>query len=600
MSKDYQTLNDLYQDAVATYASNRLFGTKKGGSYQWITYAEFGELVDAFRGGLAARGIGKGDTVAIISNNRVEWAVAAYATYGIGAKFCPMYEAQLAKDWRYIIGDSGAKILLTANHEIYEETQPFREEFDSLEHIIFFDGPNDHEDSYARTLEVGRQSPVEVADVGRDDLCGFIYTSGTTGNPKGVLLSHYNICSNVNAIHAMLDIGPSDVSLSFLPWAHSFGQTVELHGLFSMGAALGLAESVQTIVQNLGEVKPTLLFSVPRIFNRIYDGVHKKIEADGGLKKTLFEAALENSDKLRAETEGGGSPGFMTKMKDNFFDKVVFSKIRERFGGRLRYAFSGGAALSPEVARFIDNLHITVYEGYGLTETSPIVSCNRPGARKIGSVGKPLENVEVILEPVEGYPEENVGEICVKGPNVMQGYHNLPEKTAEVIDDDGKFHTGDLGKLDEQGFLFIIGRVKEQYKLENGKYVVPAPLEEQLKLSPFINQVMIEGTNRPYNVALIVVDMETTEEWAAKHGMSVEEALDSDDYHQAMRDEIDRVGANFKGYEKPKKFALTTDEFTTENEMLTPSLKVKRRIVMDVYGDLIDSLYKDEAGSRAA
>lgn len=598
MSKDYQTLNDLYRDAVASYPNNRLFGTKSDGVYKWITYREFGELVDAARGGLAGLGLEKGDTVAIIANNRVEWAVAAYASYGIGAKFCPMYEAQLPKDWKFIIHDSGAKVLLVANQSIYDKTTEFIGKVGALERVIFFDGPSDHEDSWAGLLERGASAEVEVSDVDRDDICGFIYTSGTTGNPKGVLLSHYNICSNVNAIHDMLDIGPSDVSLSFLPWAHSFGQTVELHGLFSMGAALGLAESVRTIVANLGEVKPTLLFSVPRIFNRIYDGVHKKIEAEGGLKKSLFRAALENSDKLRDETDHGEA-GFMTKMKDSFYDSIVFSKIRERFGGRLRYAFSGGAALSPEVARFIDNLHITVYEGYGLTETSPIVSCNRPGARRIGSVGKPIRDVEIILDPVEGYPDPNVGEICVKGPNIMKGYHNLPDKTAEVIDEDGKFHTGDLGKLDADGFMFIIGRVKEQYKLENGKYVVPAPLEEQLKLSPFINQVMIEGTNRPFNVALIVVDSETVGEWAKTHGMSLDAALENAELEAVIRSEIDRVGTSFKGYEKPKRFLLTADEFTTENEMLTPSLKVKRRIVMEVYGERLEALYAD-ADNRAA
>ncbi len=593
MSKDYQTLNELYQDAVARYPKNRVFGTRTEGVYQWITYAQFGEMVDAARAGLAGMGVGKGDTVAIIANNRVEWAVAAYAVYGLGAKFCPMYEAQLPKDWKFILADGGAKVLLAANQAIHKTTLEFVGNVGALERVVYFDGPADHADSWATLLEAGRGAPRDVEHVEPDDICGFIYTSGTTGNPKGVLLSHYNLCSNVNAIHDMLDIGPTDVSLSFLPWAHSFGQTVELHGLLSMGAALGLAESVQTIVANLAEVKPTLLFSVPRIFNRIYDGVHKKMDAEGGVTRKLFLAALQNSDTLRAETEAGGA-SFFTKLKDTMYDTVVFSKIRERFGGNLRYAFSGGAALSPDVARFIDNLHITVYEGYGLTETSPIVTCNRPGARRIGSVGKPIRDVEVVLEPVEGYPDANVGEICVRGPNVMKGYHNLPEATAEVIDADGKFHTGDLGKLDEDGFLYIIGRVKEQYKLENGKYVVPAPLEEQMKLSPYINQVMIEGTNKPFNVALIVVDTETLAAWASKHEMSVDAALKSSEYEAAIRAEIDRVGASFKGYEKPRRFVLITEEFSTENEMLTPSLKVKRRKVTEAYGAQLEALYAED------
>ena len=589
MGKNYQTLNELYRDAVATHAANRLFGTKVGGTYEWITYETFGEMVDRARGGLSALGVGRGDTVAIIANNRVEWAVAAYATYGLGAKFCPMYEAQLPKDWKYILQDSGAVVLLAANATIHGACIGFVEEVESLRRVICFDaGPA--ADQWSALLETGRDNPTEVADVERDDICGFIYTSGTTGAPKGVLLSHYNICSNVNSIHDMLDIGSSDVSLSFLPWAHSFGQTVELHGLFSMGAALGLAESVQTIVANLGEIRPTLLFSVPRIFNRIYDGVHKKMDADGGVGRTLFYKGLENAGRLREQKQSGGAR-FFTKMWDGMYDRVVFSKIRERFGGRLRYAFSGGAALSPDVARFIDDLHITVYEGYGLTETSPIVTCNRPGAHRIGSVGKPIGGVEVILETVDGYPDDNVGEVCVRGPNVMQGYHNLPDKTAEVIDGNGVFHTGDLGRFDEDGFLYIIGRVKEQYKLENGKYVVPAPLEERLKLSPFINQVMIEGTNRPYNVALIVVDHDKASQWAAERDVSVDSVVDDPDFRAQIEAELNRIGASFKGYEKPRRFALITEEFSTDNEMLTPSLKVKRRKVLQAYGDKIAQLY---------
>lgn len=591
MAKEFKNLVEMYQNSVAAYGPNPLFGTKKDGVYKWMTYEKFGEETEAFRGGLASLGVGKGDTVAVIANNRVEWAVAAHATYGLGAKYCPMYEAQLAKDWEYIIRDSGAKVLLVANQEIYKKAKTFLETIDSLERVIYFDGPRDSNDAYFALVEHGKHTPAEIYHPEVDEVCGFVYTSGTTGNPKGVLLSHGNICSNINAIQSMLSIGPSDVSLSFLPWAHSFGQTVELHGLFSMGAALGLAENVNTIIQNLSEVRPTLLISVPRIFNRIYDGVHKAMEQRGGLAKSLFFAGLENSDKLRAETANGGSPSFLTSLKDKIFDKLVFSKVREQFGGRVRYAFSGGAALSPDVATFVDNLHITVYEGYGLTETSPIATCNRPGAHRIGSVGKAIPGVEIILAPAEGYTEKNVGEVCVRGPNVMIGYHNLPEQTAEVLEKDGTFHTGDLGRLDDDGFLYIIGRVKEQYKLENGKYVVPAPLEETLALSPYINQAMIEGTNRPYNVAIIILDVPAYEEWCKSHGKDPKTAVDDPELHDLIRSEVERVGKNFKSYEKPIKFIIDTEEWTPENDMLTPKLSFKRRVIMEKFGDRINALY---------
>jgi long-chain acyl-CoA synthetase len=589
----YETLVDLFEQTIEKYPNNRLFGEKKDGAYQWTSYQKFGEKVDQFRAALAVRGVGEGDTVAVIANNRLEWAVGAYATYGLAARYCPMYEAQMPKDWKYICEDSDAKILLVANQDIYERIYSFVDELDALEHIIYFDGDTEHEDYFGNVLEDGRANPTPAVHPDSDQLATFIYTSGTTGNPKGVRLTHANICSNINAVQERFPIGEDDVSLSFLPWAHSFGQTCELHMLFSKGAGLGIVEDVSTIIENLSEVRPTLLFSVPRIFNRIYDGVQKKIEQEGGLKKKLFYAALENSDRMREQAEKGGA-GFWTKTKDSFYDSLVFSKIRDRFGGRLKYAFSGGAALSPEVARFIDNLHITVYEGYGLTETSPIVTVNSPGQRKIGSVGRPMEDVEVTIRPVEGYPE-GTGEICVKGPNVMQGYHKLPDKTAEVLEDDGTFHTGDLGRIDEDGYVWILGRVKEQYKLENGKYVVPGPIEEQLKLSPFINQIMIEGTNKPHNVALIVADEETLGEWLEKHGIDKDGALEDPKVRQLFSDELKRWGNSLKGYERPGNFALIDEEFTTENDMLTPTLKLKRRIVMEKYGDLIEGLYDEAA-----
>ncbi len=589
----FVNLVDMFDRSVGKYADNRLFGVKKGGAYQWQTYGEIGRMVAEFRGGLAKIGVGPGDKVAVIANNRPEWAVGAYATYSLGAQYVPMYEAQLDKDWKYILNDSGTKVLLVANDEIYNRTKPFIEQLDALEHVVNFEGKGDGDDSFAALLRAGRDNPVDAVDPDPEDVCGFIYTSGTTGNPKGVLLTHRNIASNLNAIHKLFPVETSDVSLSFLPWAHSFGQTCELHFLMSAGATVGLAESVPQIIANLAEVRPTILISVPRIFNRIYDGVHKKMADAGGIKFKLFNAMLATATKKKALAKQGKSSA-LTNLKFAVLDKLVASKVRERFGGRLRWAFSGGAALSKEVGEFIDNLGIMVYEGYGLTETSPVCTANNPKDGKIiGSIGKAIPGVSVTLEPCEG-ANEGEGELVIHGPNVMKGYHNLPEATASVFTEDGGFRTGDMGRIDADGFVYITGRVKEQYKLENGKYVAPAPLEEKLRLSPFIANVMIDGTNKPFNVALVVPDLEALHGWAKDNG--VHAASDADlvatsKVYDLIMAEIETLSQGFKGYEKPRKVLLTAEDFTTDNGMLTPSLKVKRRVVMAKYGEQIDKLY---------
>jgi long-chain acyl-CoA synthetase len=589
----FQNLVDMFQKATKKYASRNLFGVKKNGAYQWITYGDVARQVDEFRSGLASIGVGRGDRVAIICDNSPEWAVGAYAVYGLGAQYVPMYVAQLPKEWEYILNDSGTKVLLVANAEIEAKTRPLIGKIPTLEHVVNLSGTAEDATTYKGLLKIGREKPVAAIQPADEDICGFIYTSGTTGNPKGVLLSHGNITSNINAIHEVFPMSSEDVSLSFLPWAHSFGQTVELHALLSYGASMGLAESVATIIENLSEVKPTLLFSVPRIFNRIYDGVNKKMTEQGGLKLKLFRKTLEVAKKRR-EMAAEGKSSMLVNIQHAVLDKIVASKVRERFGGRLRYAFSGGAALSKDVAEFIDNLGILVYEGYGLTETSPIATANTPNGRRIGSVGKPIPKVTIKLEPAEGAPEGQ-GEIVVYGPNVMKGYHNLPEATAAVFNDQGGFRTGDMGRVDADGFVYITGRVKEQYKLENGKYVAPAPLEEKLRLSPYIANIMVDGTNRPYNVAVIVPDFDTLKAWAQSKGIttsSTEELTRRPEVTELLKEEIRTLGADFKGFERPEKFVVATEDFTTDNGMLTPSLKVKRRNVMAKYGDQLNKLYE--------
>jgi long-chain acyl-CoA synthetase len=590
----FETLVDVFDSAVSRFKDRPLFGEKRNGTWNWMTFAEFATHTAEVRGGLASLGIGEGDRVGIVANNRSEWAIAAYATYGRNGAYVPMYESQSPKEWAYILKDCGAKIVIVANDKARDAILSSKEkgELPELQHVVVLNGTaKDIAITWDQLREAGRKAPVPSAKPKASDIAGFIYTSGTTGNPKGVKLTHKNIACNVSAMHEVFPMSTEDRSLSFLPWAHSFGQSVELHGLLSMGASMAIAESVDKIIDNLSEVHPTLLFSVPRIFNRIYDRVNKQVDEGPGYRKSIFKAAIANAAARKKLAEQKKSSGF-ADFKQKIFDRLVFQKTRDRFGGKLRYAFSGGAAISKEVAEFIDNLGITVYEGYGLTETSPIATANWPGARKIGSVGKPIPGVSIQIDRAETGDPKN-GEIVVHGHNVMLGYHGLPEENAQVFTADGGFRTGDMGHLDEDGFLYITGRLKEQYKLENGKYVVPSPLEDKLKLSPFIANSFVFGDNRLYNVALIVPDMHSLEKWASQNGISEkgDALLANDKVNAMMREEVDKHSADFKQFEKIKKMKLIGEDFTVENGLLTPKLSLKRRLVLQKYQGDLDKLY---------
>ncbi|MFP2958730.1 AMP-dependent synthetase/ligase [Myxococcus sp. 1LA] len=592
----FQTLIDILKRSTSTFGSRELFGEKKNGQWVWTTYSRFGEMVDDLRGGLAQLGVGAGDRVAVISNNRLEWAVGAYATYSLGGAYVPMYESQQAKELQFIINDSGSKVVFCATDEIAQRIQSVRAELPHLEHIIRFSGTTSDTDSFATLLRRGAETPTPMVSPKPTDLAGLIYTSGTTGQPKGVMLSHANIARNVSAMHEVFPMGTDDRSLAFLPWAHVFGQTVELHALFSMGASMAIAEAVEKIIDNLSEVKPTLLFSVPRIFNRIYDGLQKRMAGEKPVTRFMFRRGLAVAAEKRALKEQGKSSGLLD-LQHAFFDKVVFSKVRARFGGRLKYAFSGGSAISKEVAEFIDNLGITVYEGYGLTETSPIATANFPGNRKIGSVGKALPGVRIEIDTA-ATGEAKQGEIVVHGHNVMMGYYNKPEENEKVFTGNGGFRTGDMGYLDPDGYLYITGRIKEQYKLENGKYVVPSPIEQSLALSTFIANALVHGMNKPYNVAIIVVDVDALKKWATEKGLdttSMPELLKRPEVMQLYREQVNEFTRDVKGYERPQRFLLTSEDFTVANDMLTPKMSVKRRNVVARYNDAIEALYREGA-----
>ncbi len=588
-----ENLVDLFEWSVARNGPNKLFGTKnESGDYKWVTYNEVSRRVDDLRAGLAAEGIGKGDCVGLIANNRTEWAIAAFATFGLGARFIPMYEAELTSIWQYIISDSGIKLLFVSRAEILEKVKGFRDSVPGLEKIILIEGKGP--DTMAGLEEKGREKPVPSITPDKDDIAVLIYTSGTTGEPKGVLLSHGNFSSNtVDAGACFPDLNPSDRSLSILPWAHSYGITADLFNFINIGGSIAFVGSVQTIVEDLGKAQPTFLIAVPRIFNRVYDGLWTKMDEEGGLPRKLFVMGIEAAKKKRELAAQGGS-SFSVDLKYKIADAIVFKKIRDKFGGRLVGAVTGSAMMNPDIAYFFSDLGIPTYDCYGLTETSPAVTMNRPGKNKIGTVGAAIPNVRIEIDRSVVDPDADDGEIIVYGPNVMKGYHNKPEATAAVMTEDGGFRTGDRGKLDDEGFLKVTGRIKEQYKLLNGKYIFPSSIEEELKLIPFVANAMIYGEGRDFNICLVVPDFEVLEKHAEKSGLpkDPDRLVADESVREMIQGRICEVlEGNYANYEIPRKFVFLREDFSLENGMLTQTLKLKRRVVVDKFSEEIEAQY---------
>ena len=548
--------------------------------------------------------------VAIISNNRVEWATIAAAAYSLNASLVPMYEAQLPYDWTYILNDSSSCVVFCATQEIFDSVQKeVLPSTPSVKASVCLDAPEGEPHAFATLMaEHDDQEGSLISEPTPEDLANLIYTSGTTGQPKGVELTHLNFTSNTkSSLRSLVDhpdqlMAESDRSLAFLPWAHSYGQTAELWAGMSQGSSMGICRGIPFILEDLQMVKPTLLFSVPTLYKKVYDGVNNLIEEASPLRKNLMTTALALGDANARARNGMGPPlGTIDNMKFSLLDKIVLSKIRDKFGGNLRSGFLGGSACPPEVLSFMDALGIPVCEGYGLTETSPIISVNVPGRRSIGSVGSPVGGVTVYIVDDQGNPvaDGEEGEICCVGPNVMKGYHNKPEATDEVISvaPDGKsrmFHTGDLGRMGEDGFLKVTGRIKEQYKLENGKYVVPTPIESSIGMSRFINQVVLYGANKPYNIALLVPEWPVIRSELGFDDEVTDEEMANDERVKVLIDsELADACSVHKKFEFPKKWAFVAP-FTAANNMLTPKMSIRRHNVVKAYEDVIADLYGEE------
>ncbi len=583
---NYENLVELAEASVERYAGRPLFGERRDGKWAWKSYAAWQRDVDQARAGLAALGVAPGDKVAIISRNSAEWATAAYASYGLGATFVPMYEQQRPDDWEFILRDCGAVAVFGRSQQIVEAIDEMRPRLPALRHVIAIEGPIDDARSLLALQQHGRVRPIAARYPKGEDLAGLVYTSGTTGKPKGVMLTHGNIASNVIATLSEFPLTRDDRSVSFLPWAHVYGQVVELHMLIAAGASTAFNRSADHLLEDLADVKPTILVAVPRIFNKLHIAVRTQIDHKPKLVRRLFERGIAASIQKHRGNHLSLGQRFIY-----FLAGFLFAAIRRKLGGRLKYACSGSATLSRDVAEFINALGIEVYEGYGLTETSPIVSTNRPGYRKFGSVGQVIPGVSVEIDQTRG-ESPGEGEIIVHGPNVMRGYHDRPEENARAFTANGGFRTGDLGRLDDDGYLSITGRIKELYKLENGKYVMPTPLEERLQLSPYIQNVMLYGASRPYNVALVVIDVDRVRAWATERDITLAPDITQDVRVQALiHEEIASLAKDFRPYERPLECHLTVAPLTVENGFLTPTLKLKRRTILDKFGEALERLY---------
>ena len=590
---DYQNLVELFENAEQQYADNPLFGTKNdSGKYEWVNYKQVGERVKHFRAGLASLGVQKGDRIGIISRNRTEWLIAEIAAYGVGAWFVPMYEKELRSMWEYVLKDASCKILIVSTTDIYEKVKDFIDLIPTLEQIIVIEGSGTN--SMAAFEEIGKKNPVLSFHPEAKDVAVIIYTSGTTGSPKGVMLSHGNLCFASQAGYHLYreDLTEETVSFCHLPWAHSYAITAELHNVLQFGGSIGLMDTIKKMGSDLVKVRPTVLMSVPRVFNTIYKGIYKRMNEEGGLKQKLFTMAV-SSAKKRFLT-GKSNVGYQ------LLNKLVLDKIRNRFGGRLQFSLTASARMNEDVALFFYSIGIPTYDAYGLTETSPVITMNAPKAYKFGSVGKPVEQTKVVIDQSVNDKDRDDGEIVVYGPQVMIGYYNKPEETKKVLQDDGGLRTGDRGTVDDDGFLFITGRIKEQYKLQNGKYIFPATIEEGIKRLPYVANAMVYGDGKEYNVCLVALDTENIEEWAHEMKLDIHPsdliagvAKPGSDLKKFLCDSISKsLKDDLRKYEIPKKYFFITEDFTHENGMLTQTMKIKRKAIFEKYGKHLEQLYE--------
>ncbi|HYK81677.1 MAG TPA: long-chain fatty acid--CoA ligase [Gemmatimonadales bacterium] len=597
------TLTELLFTAVERYASHpAAFRHKVDGAWQAVSHREALERVRAISLGLRELGLTAGDRAAILAETRLEWALTDYACLCARIVDVPIYPTLPAHQVEYILRDAGATAVFCSSAAQVAKVRAVQPQLPALRHVIAFDAAARGEgvlslaDVEARGGAAAARYPrfaAEALAVRPDDLATLIYTSGTTGEPKGVMLSHNNIRSNVTASVEVLRMSERDSCLALLPLSHILERMVDYYFLH-VGVTINYAESIEVLAQNLLEVRPTVVVAVPRVYEKLYARVLERALTGGAVRRRIFLWAKRVGERWAAHRLAGVALPLGVRLKHALADRLVFVKLRQRTGGRIQLFVSGGAPLSAEIARFFYSAGLSVVEGYGLTETSPVLTLNPPARPKFGTVGKPIPGVEIVIA--------TDGEILARGPNIMLGYYNKAAETREAIDADGWFHTGDVGELDGDGYLKITDRKKDLLKTSGGKYVAPQPIENTLRLNKFVANAVVLGDQRKFPIVLVVPNFDALEAWARERKLvytSRAQLLALADVQAKMEREVMGGLRDLAKFEMPKKVALIEHDFTIESGELTPSLKVKRRQVEKHYKALIDRVYA-EADPTAA
>ena len=591
---DYPALTKCFLDAVDQHPNARAQMYRAAEAWQAYSSAEMLRRVAGLAKALETLGVKAGDHVGIFAPNSPEWHVADFAILGLGAADVPIYYNESPERLEYIWNDAGVKVAIVSGEAQARKVVGCRATIPALEKIICVGAPEELRAEfldYATLIAAANDTDIAeyrraAADVQPQQLATLIYTSGTTGEPKGVMLTHANLTSN--SIDATSTIGyfPNDLQLSFLPLSHVYERIFDYTALFH-GVTIAYLEKIEDTAKALIEVRPTIAAAVPRLFEKTYASIVEKGHQETGIKRQIFDWALRVATEAEPWRAYGKHASAGVKLRWAFANWLVYSKIRAGIGGRMRVFYSGGAPLAVALAEFFWSVGVPIYQGYGLTESSPVISTNTPNENKVGTVGRPIRNCEVKIA--------EDGEILARGPNIMQGYYRKPEATREALSPDGWLRTGDIGHLDADGYLVITDRKKELLKTAAGKFVAPAPIEIKLRTSPYIANAMVVGDTKKFVSALIVPNQTAIAAKARAEGIALEgEKISNDAWaRQLIGGEIERLTENLAQYEKPKRFALIDKDFTVAGGELTHALKLKRRVVMQLYGDVIAQLYAD-------